>query len=79
MIDLLGGEPLRFKLDATTSRIMGEVADRHSLSVGYLRRYVNEEARLSHLGRRHGIFENLRELVRHESDRRFARGGEAGQ
>jgi hypothetical protein len=74
MIDLLG-EPLRFKLDATTSRIMTEVAQKHDLSVGYLRRFVDEEARLSHLGRRHGIFENLRELVRHERDRRLARTG----
>lgn len=68
-------EPLRFKLDATTSRIMTEVAERHGLSVGYLRRFVDEEARLSHLGRRHGIFENLRELVRHERDRRLAQTG----
>jgi len=78
MIDLLG-EPLRFKLDATTSRIMTEVAEKHGLSVGYLRRFVDEEARLSHLGRRHGIFENLRELVRHERDRRLARAGDGAQ
>ena len=70
------GETTRVKLDATTSRIMTEVAEKHGLSVGFLRRFVDEEARLSHLGRRHGIFENLRELVRHERDRRQARAGD---
>lgn len=60
------------KLDPTVARIMSESADRHGVTVGYLRRFVTEEAGKAHLARRHGLFENLRQLVRHEADRQQA-------
>lgn len=64
------GEIASFKLDATVARIMAESAERHGVAVGYLRRFVSEEASKAHLARRHGLFDNLRQLVRHEADRK---------
>ena len=66
-------ETPEISFDPTLARIVQQAAERHEVSVGYLRRFVSEEARVSHLARRHGLFERLRSLSRGEPGRRQVR------
>ena len=56
-------------MDATIRRIVQEVAGEFNLEPGYLLRIIELEESKAHLARRHGIFEDLRDLSRKAAQR----------
>jgi hypothetical protein len=56
-------------MDATIRRIVGEVAKEFDLEPGFLMRIIELEESKAHLARRHGIFDELRDLSRRAAQR----------
>jgi hypothetical protein len=56
-------------MDATIRRIVEEVAKEFNLESGFLMRIIELEESKAHLARRHGIFDELRDLSRKAAQR----------
>ncbi len=56
-------------MDATIRRIVEEVAKEFRLESGFLLRIIELEESKAHLARRHGIFDELRDLSRKAAQR----------
>lgn len=56
-------------MDATIRRIVEEVAKDFNLESGFLLRIIELEESKAHLARRHGIFDELRDLSRKAAQR----------
>jgi hypothetical protein len=61
-------------MDNTIQRIIQEVAQEQGLEVGFLLRVVQLEETKAHLTRRHGLFEELREISRKYAQREISKG-----
>jgi hypothetical protein len=62
-------------MDATISRVIEEISKELNLDSGFLIRIINIEEAKAHLSRRHGIFEELRELSRKAGQRELDNSG----
>ena len=56
-------------MDTTIRRIVEEVAKEFNLESGFLMRIIELEESKAHLARRHGIFDELRDLSRKAAQR----------
>ena len=56
-------------MDATIRKIIEEVVKEHQLDAGYILRILEQEEKVAHLIRRHGIFDDLREITRKYAQR----------
>jgi len=56
-------------MDTTIRRIVEEVAKEFNLESGFLLRIIELEESKAHLARRHGIFDELRDLSRKAAQR----------
>lgn len=56
-------------MDSTVSRIIDQVAKENEIEPGFLLRILEIEEKKAHLSRRHGLFEELKELTRKTSQR----------
>jgi hypothetical protein len=63
-------------MDGTIRRIVEEVVKEYHLESGFLLRVVELEETMAHLSRRHGIFEELRNLSRKSAQRVLNAQGE---
>ena len=56
-------------MDNTIKRIIEEVANEKGLDMGFLLRVVELEETKAHLARRHGLFEEIRDISRKYAQR----------
>ena len=56
-------------MDASVSRLIEEVATEYGVDSGFLIRVHEEELKVAHLARRHGIYVQLKELARKSARR----------
>jgi hypothetical protein len=66
-------------MDATIRRIVEEVVKEFNLEPGFLMRVVELEETKAHLSRRHGLFEDLRDLSRKAAQRELNEKEKAGK
>jgi len=60
-------------MDKTIQRIIQNVANEQGLDMGFLLRVVQLEEEKAHLSRRHGLFEELREISRKSAQREITK------
>ncbi len=66
-------------MDATIRRIVEEVAKEFNLESGFLIRIIELEESKAHLARRHGLFEDLRDLSRKTAQRELEKQEESNK
>lgn len=58
-------------MDTTIRRVVEEIAKELNLESGFILRIIELEESKAHLARRHGIFDELRDLSRKAAQREF--------
>ena len=64
-------------MDSTIERVINKVSDEYDLEPGLLSRIIELEESKAHLSRRHGLFDDLRDLTRKAAQRSLKQKGES--